>query len=335
MILCFGLPVLIALILPAPESAAQSILTPGTGISGALFPLREMDMHLHAGMERQEDLSRWIDRMVEDGRRAIVLLDHLELYRRTPEELAAWNEKNHFPGRYRGGPEGHRALMNDFRQAAEARRDVLLFSGWEISETELDETLEAAPMRMAEVIGWHISPRNGRKAPDGQDLLRRVRQIREAQNRFPVPMIVFHPFSMRLENLSRTASAAGRDPKTLSVSECRFFQPGEQEELAQLLRGSSIYIEMSLDHDRYWDYPAMREALIADIRPLAEKGVSFTIATDHHSVAAAARPFHPERYCLPCGVTAENSNTLIRELLAARARKALQTAPAAAPPIFP
>ena len=321
--ICIGRRVFVWFFLVAGSAWGQPVSTPGTGLPQALFRLREMDLHLHAGLERRTDLESWIHTMVADGRRVILLLDHLELYRKTPQELMEWNKKNQFPGVYPTGKEGRNALMQDFQEASNRRRDVILFRGWEVYEGELDTGLEPEPMDMAEVIGWHVSPRNGQKAPDGKDLIRRVKQIKATQNRFPVPMIVFHPFSMRLENLTRTAIHAGCDPKTLTVEECRFFQAGEQEELVRLLAGASIYIEMSLDHDKYWDHPAMQQAMMADIKPLAERGVQFTIATDHHSPASAAKSFHPERYCLPCGVDEANTNTIVRELLALRAKKSL------------
>jgi hypothetical protein len=215
--------------------------------------------------------------------------------------------------------------MADF-DSMTSRKDVLIFKGWEVSETELDSGLELPPMRMAEVIGWHISPRNGSEPPNGQTLLKRVRQIKEAQKQLPVPMILLHPFPMRLENIRRTAAAKGRDLRTITVQEYRFFRPGEQEELIRMLKGTSIYIEMNRDTEHYIDDPACREALIADIAPLAKAGVQFTIASDNHHMRAANKPFEPERYCEPAGVTPLNTNTIVRELLALRAKASLQSA---------
>ena len=53
----------------------------GQGLPSSLFEMREMDMHLHGGLEREIDLEPWIDLAVGDGRKVIVLVDHLELYR--------------------------------------------------------------------------------------------------------------------------------------------------------------------------------------------------------------------------------------------------------------
>jgi len=301
------------------DGAAQ---LPGQALAPGLFQLREMDLHLHSGMERPVDLQGWIDLAVADGRKVILLLDHLELYRKSSEQYEAWRDKGKFQARYPLGSEGHKALYSDFASASQ-RKDVLIFRGWEVSEDELDSGLEMAPLRMADALGFHISPRNGSAPPNGQTLLKRVRQLKELQQQLPVPMILFHPFPMRIENLQRTAKSKGRDPRTITVKEYRFFRTGEQKELIRLLKGSSIYIEMNRDTEKYFDDPVCRKALIADILPLAQAGVQFTVSTDNHHLAAAKKPFAPDHYCGPTGVTPSHCNTIVRELLALRAKRAL------------
>jgi len=294
----------------------------GQPIRQALFDLPEMDLHLHAGVEREVDLDSWLDLAVKDGRKVIALIDHLELYRKSQSDYEAWRAQGKFQAFYPVGPAGHKALMDDFERAAR-RRDAVIFKGWEIYEGELDTGLEAAPMEMAELIGWHISPSHGRPAPNGRSLIQRARQAKEAQKRSPVPMVLFHPFPMRLENLQRTAKTQGRDPKTLTVAEYRFFQPGEQQELAEVLRNSSVYVEISRATGGYFADPVCREALIADIKPLAEAGVQFVISTDNHGLKAAGMPFQPSLYCDALGVTPLNSNAIVRELLALKAKRSL------------
>lgn len=304
----------------APVSTGSPL--PGSGIPGGLFALKEMDMHLHAGMERPVPLNEWVALAAADERKVIVLLDHLELYRKAPEEYAAWRAEKGFEVEYPLGTAGHAALMQGFDEVAAAHPELIFFKGWEVSETELDEGSEPDALRRADVIGWHISPANGRKAPDGAHLIKRARQVLEIQREYPVPMILFHPFSMRLENIQRTAEREGRDKSTLTVEDYRFFQPGEQEALAALLRGSSVYIEISNANERYIQDPVCREALIADIRPLAEMGVQFTVSTDNHGLRSAQTPFQPEVYCEPLGITPAHTNGIVRELLALRARAA-------------
>lgn len=308
------------------QNQADKFVAPvsGRGLKTGLFELCEMDMHLHAGMERELPLDEWIEFSVKNGRKVLVLLDHLELYRMNPKRHAEWVEKNGFTDWYPVGTEGHAALMEDFAQA-EKRDDVITFRGWEIYEGELDGRLEAAPMKLAEVIGWHISPNNGGPPPNGQTLLKRTRQIISIQEQFPVPMILFHPFSMRIENIMLTAQKTGRDLASISVEEYQFFQPGEQAELIELIQGRSIYIEIPWALTNCWENDVLRQALINDIRPLVEGGVQFTVSTDAHGVRSLKQPFNPRYYCDDLGVTPANTNTIVRELLAIRARSTLKS----------
>lgn len=300
------------------RSQSKSVRRPtGTHESPPLFALREMDMHLHAGLERNAPLTQWIDAAVADGRRVIIALDHRELYDKSPEEYDAWAAENRFPKWYPTGAAGKQALMNDLA-ALRNRKDVTVFRGWEIWEGELDEGLDRDAMRLAEVIGWHISS-NGDPPPGGEMLLKRVRQILQVQQEFPVPMIVFHPFTARISRVQKDARNAGKDLSTLTSEDYRFFRPGEQEELARLLHGKSVYIEISLGQARCMENPAMREALIADIKPLADAGGRFTVSTDAHSFDDVKRRFDPEPYCTPIGVTPQNTNDIVRELVARRA----------------
>lgn len=284
------------------------------------FALREMDMHLHAGMERPLPLDQWIDLAIKDGRKALFLLDHLELYAQTPDELERWRKKDGLPPWYPVGAEGHQKLMADFGAYAAAHPELLIIKGWEIAEFDLDDGLDREPMTLAEVIGWHISPNHDDGPPDGKRLIHRIHQILKVQKEFPVPMIIFHPFPVRIEALEKAAKRTGNDPNALTTQECRFFTAEEQKEVIRLIKDESLYIEMGLDTIRYWDRPALREALIADIKPLADAGVKFTVSTDNHYLAHARTSFHPEVYCEPCGITPENANALVREVLRRRTK---------------
>ena len=311
----------VALLSGPPSINLAQAPAPGTGLREGLFQLREMDLHLHAGLELECSLDRWLDLAAADGRRVVMLLDHLELYRKTPEQYRDWLLQHPaFVVRYPMGAAGRKALLADFARARQ-RRDLLVFTGWEVSEDELDTGTELEALEAVEAVGFHISPRHGRAPPDGRHLIRRARQVKQLQRRLPRPMVLFHPFTMRVEHVERTAQRQGRSLESLTAAEYRFFQPGEQPELAELLRGSSVYIEIALETGACMERPACREAMIADVKPLAEMGVQFTVSTDAHGLRHAKTPFRPESYCGPLGVTPANANTLVRELLALRARK--------------
>ncbi|MBI4890403.1 MAG: hypothetical protein HY821_07235 [Acidobacteria bacterium] len=302
-----------------PTSAQNQLREP--------YQLQQMDMHLHAGLELETPLDRWLDAAAADGRRVVVLLDHLELYRKTAAEYRDWLlQRPAFVTRYPMGPAGRQALMRDFAKARE-HRGLTVFTAWEVSEDELDTGTEMDVLAQVDLVGWHISPRNGKQPPDGKHLIRRASQLRELQQKLPVPMILFHPFTMRVENLERTAQREGRPISSITTAQYRFFQPGEQRELADLLRGRSIYIEIARESAHCMENPACREAMIADIQPLAELGVRFTVSTDAHGLRHAQLPFRPESYCKPLGVTPANTNPLVQELLARRPRPAAPRTP--------
>ena len=306
---------LIVLCLISLATNAQKII--GTGLPSVLFELREMDMHNHSGKERDAPLNKWIDLSVKDGRKVMVILDHLELYRMPAKETKEWTEERKFQDWYPTANEGHTALMKDL-SSIENRDDIITFRGWEISEDELDTGIEVAPMKLAEVIGWHISPKNGGDAPNGQTLLKRASQVINIQKEFPIPMILFHPFSMRIENIQRTVEKSNRAIASISVDEYRFFKPGEQEQLIEVLRGQSVYIEISHDLSRYWGNKTVRESVIEDVRPLVEAGIQFAVSTDAHGVSSLNN-FNPNYYCDDLGITPKNTNAIVRELIAIRA----------------
>lgn len=85
-----------------------------------------------------------------------------------------------------------------------------------------------------------------------------------------------------------------------------------------------MYIEISRGWSALWDDAIVREAFTEDIRPLVEGGLKFTVSTDAHGLESFKKPFNPKSYCHDLGITPENVNTIIRELLAIRAKRNLK-----------
>lgn len=305
-----------------PTSAQEQ--TVGKSLKEGLFQLNEIDLHLHAGKERPLPLNEWIDLSVRNGRKVMLLLDHLELYRLAEGEHKVWIKKNNFTDWYPNPTTGKYDLMKEL-SAVESRKDVITFRGWEIWEGEIEEGLEKQPMKAAEVIGWHLSKAawNG-KAPAGKELIIRARQIIEIQKEFPVPMIIFHPFTGRINEVREAAVSAGRKLSSIKKEEYRYFTPVQQQELIDVLKGSSVYIEISRGWSTLWADSIVRAAFTEDIRPLVEGGLKFTVSTDAHGLESFKKPFDPESYCHDLGITPENVNTIIRELLAIRAKRNLK-----------
>ena len=87
-------------------AAAAFPLRSASGDETPLYALREMDMHFHAGLERDVDIDKWVDMAAADSRRVLVMLDHMELYR------------GRTPGHYPMGAAGHKAFMADIEAQA-------------------------------------------------------------------------------------------------------------------------------------------------------------------------------------------------------------------------
>ena len=311
---------LILLLWALPPASAQAPVA-GTGVAAALFGLHQLDYHLHSGMERQVPLEEWLNLAAADDRKVVVLVDHLELYRRTPAEYQQWLDKRpDVKARYPLGAAGHQALFADFERMR-GRKDLVVFSGWEVSELELDEGTEPEALKAVDMVGWHISPNNKGNAPDGPHLIRRAQQVKEIQKSIQRPMVLFHPFTMRNEKVQKLAKQAGRSLESISVDDYRFFHGDEQKRLAEILRGTSIYVEIGRSTGACMKQPNCRQAMIEDIKPLADMGVQFIVSTDAHSVGNLKQTFRPEEFCGPLGVNEANTNTLVRELLALRARR--------------
>ena len=152
---------LISLIISTAYPAAAQEKKTEKSLKEGLFQLNEIDMHVHAGKERPLPLNEWIDLFVSEGRKVLLLLDHLELYRMDEKKNIEWVTKNKFNNWYPNMVTAKYDFMKDIT-TVENRNDVLIFRGWEIWEGELDAGLEKQPMKEAEVIGWHISKEIGR-----------------------------------------------------------------------------------------------------------------------------------------------------------------------------
>ena len=318
------LNLLLSLIISSSYLLSAQQKTPGRCLKEGLFELNEIDMHVHAGKERPVPLDKWIDLFVMDGRKVLLLLDHLELYRMDDKRNKEWVNTKKFTDWYPNTKTGKYDFIKDMASVKQ-RNDIITFMGWEIWEGEIDRELEKEPMKEAEFIGWHLSKAawNG-KAPAGKELITRARQIIEIQKEFPVPMIVFHPFIGYIQQVKENAEKSGRKISSIKKEEYRYFTTSEQKELIEVLNGTSVYIEISRGWSTLWNDPIVREAFIEDIRPLVKGGLKFTVSTDAHGEASFDQPYNPDYYCKDLGITSENANTIIRELLAIRAKENLK-----------
>jgi histidinol phosphatase-like PHP family hydrolase len=288
--------------------ALAAVSLQGRARAGAplLFTPNQLDFHYHSGLEREPGLSidAWIDRAVARGRRCFLAVDHLELYR--PEPYKKYVKEPRYPP----GPDGLRQFLKDVDRVRQ-RRDVLVFSGWEVIEGEIDAGLDWEALGLVDAVGWHIGHHGG------HELLRRIRTVKEVQKRLPIPMILYHPFRKRGP---RPETSEGK-----AVADLRCLTPEVQREMIDLLGDSSIHLEINVDwvFGYKWRDPKIRQAHTEDVRPLAEAGLSFTIGSDDHRFEDQTGLYDPDLLCATYGITARQVNRIVGEILTHRALSGL------------
>ena len=90
-----------------------------------------IDLHIHAGIERPLPMAEWVDGLISNGRAALGLLDHYELYLKSDEYYASYLARKGFPRWYANGLEGFRTFCNEVRQQAK-REEIMVLLGLEV-----------------------------------------------------------------------------------------------------------------------------------------------------------------------------------------------------------
>jgi hypothetical protein len=154
---------LIVLCIISLATNAQKII--GTGLPSALFELREMDMHNHSGKERDAPLNKWIDLSVKDGRKVMVILDHLELYRMSTKETKEWTEERKFQNWYPTATDGHTAQL--LSVGAKEERNIKDYESIIISNEDVKRLIAIFQDRQVDEVPvteilTHVTPVDGR-----------------------------------------------------------------------------------------------------------------------------------------------------------------------------
>ena len=98
----------------------------------------------------------WLKRRESVGRRCFLIVDHLELYR--PERLDITRRYVKKP-RYPLAPEGRKEFIAEVDALRAARKDLIIFSGWEALETDFDTGLDIEALEMVDCpLAYHRSP---------------------------------------------------------------------------------------------------------------------------------------------------------------------------------
>ena len=265
------------------------------------IPLRSIDCHLHAGLERAETYGEIFDYLGEEGRRIVGLVDHAELYLDDPPDWAALDLAASRAGRI--GLAGHLrhrldgpAVFYDIAREAVvkyAAGGMRAAVGLEVGGPYLDR-IPAAWLDGAEFLGVCTSqPAEG--ARWGEHLAGLIRSARRLCGERKLGLVLHHPFRWRLLDLSSRALA---EPSA-GFPRAGGFTRDDARVTAEALAEASAVAEANFAS--YWHFtrdPADGGRMLAAAREafsfLCEHGVRFSVGSDIHSVSRLPRGYDPD-----------------------------------------
>ena len=264
---------------------------------------RELDLHVHAGLERVDALERMLAFAEADGRAVCGLLDHAELYGRAlprwgGESLDAADAAPVLPDKatpLERRLEGPHVFYESVREAvARYGGPVRFVVGLEVG-TELLRELPRQWLDGAEFLGICSGLPKGRAWGEYlADAVRRARGL--AGDR---AIIVHHPFRWRLVTL---AEEIERNP--YAVDPATLFTERDADALAEAARENGAYVEVNVATFQNWARDGcVRMLARRALDWLRERGVAFSLGSDMHAVPAR---YSPEEVCEELGVGPED-----------------------------
>ncbi len=270
---------------------------------------RELDLHVHAGLERVDALERMLALAEADGRKVCGLLDHAELYSRRPpswgesalDAAALLPDKEALLERRLEGPG---VFYESAREAVAQYSGLVRFAvGLEVG-TALLPALPREWLDGADFLGICSGlPGRARWGEYLADALRRARELAGEK-----PVILHHPFRWRFATL---AAEIERNPYALDPS--TLFTESDADTLAAAARECGAYVEVNVATFQNW---ARGESARLVARRafdwLRERGVRFSLGSDMHALPAS---YSPEETCEALGVRPEDLRSGERFLL--------------------
>ena len=253
--------------------------------------LDQIDLHIHAGIERPVPLDVWIDGLIQAGRRTLGFLDHYELYLRSDAEYRAYLERKGFPAWYSNGVRGFREFCDEVR-AQTKERSITALLGLEIYHGDFPQ-IDVRFLAGLDVIGRPIS-KTGSFAPWSDCVLQAAAKLRQVAHETGLVGVLFHPFAH-----SFWAYRQGTPPpRGLNIVE-----PDRLDAFADRMATFDICIEINWGSDsKNLTEPLFLERYRPVTRVLKERGVPFWLGSDvHHSSDA---PYEMRRLCTELGIDA-------------------------------
>ncbi len=261
------------------------------------FSLNEVDLHLHAGLERRQTLSQLLDIMIGDGRRVLGLLDHDFLYYRDKEEFEAWLKRKDLPRNYENGLGGLRNFYSDIAKEKEARKNlVTIFQGIEVFVGKLgSEGLDGLPdviLNGLDFLGLETWIK-GDEEGCGRELLDWTLKLERYCEKHDIFGILCHPFRPTFERMAKAGKISDLNLRTNSI-----FPPKDVEYFVENAKLKRVYVEINYKfHAGLYNSNRRVFSMVANtVKMLKEGGMKFSIGSDYHRIPTPLN-YNPEAIC--------------------------------------
>lgn len=242
--------------------------------------VKGIDLHLHAGQERDVPMRQLVQSFVDRGISFLGLLDHSELYEMGDEALRAEHGQVVYPSSTQGLISFYRevyGMKHAFRGTAS------IYSGLEVGEWDIlrvsrDFILDP------DFVGCHMNTschdpnyRHYENASCGGHLARRARELLGICRPVAKPAVLFHPFHRRLQELRALIQTQGNlaDEELFTKEDAATFIDGVDLE--------GLYIELNYG-DLYTaaTHPDLLKLLRRTCLRFKHLGLGFSLGSDYH-----------------------------------------------------
>jgi histidinol phosphatase-like PHP family hydrolase len=269
----------------------------------------EIDLHLHAGQERDMPLEGLVKTFVDQGISFLGLLDHSELYQMGDEALKAKFGQLV----YHATPQGLRDFYAEVDELGRAYAgQACIFKGIELPEWEIlfsDSDL----LELTDFVGCHLNTschdpahRHYVNTSCGEHLANRASQLLKVCEPLGKPAVLFHPFHRRVQELGTKVASGG----TLESEEV--FTDEDIGYLLEKVDVENLYVELNFgDIFTAAATGGLLEILGRTCRALKAGGIGFSLGSDYHRTPEDFRD--PDPIVARLGLTLKDL-TLIRRL---------------------
>lgn len=255
--------------------------------------LNNIDLHVHAGIERSVPMDVWMDGLIRREGKVLGLLDHYELYLKSDEEYAAYLEEKEFPRWYSNGLTGFREFCREVRYQGTIR-DARVLLGMEVYHGDFPH-MRSDFLDGLDFVGCHISKTESFE-PWSDFLLHAATKLSQTAHEYGLVGVLFHPFDHSFW-FHRQGSTP---PRGLTMVE-----PDRLGEFADKIASLDICIEINWGSDsKNLDQPIFLQEYLPVMEALRERQVRFWLGSDvHHS---PDDPYDMNRLCSSLGISVQD-----------------------------